>query len=132
MNIYYMRRPMTKRFIPTPISRSYYALGFVYPNLWNERLQEIVEGLITGGIINMYLERFTKARWNLEGGYFETDKVVLNLSHLGFGFQICFFVLFAAFLVFVGELFVFDCIFSVMVSCWFKRLRDILFNGLIK
>ncbi|CAG9811424.1 unnamed protein product [Chironomus riparius] len=98
MSIYYMQRPMAKRFISTPISRSSYALGFVYPNLWNERLQDIVEGLITGGIINMFLERFTKSRWNLESGNFESDKVVLNLSHLGFGFQICIFAIYGAFL----------------------------------
>jgi len=78
----------------------------MYSNLWNERLQEIIEGFITGGIVNLHLERFTKSKWNLEKNDFETEKVVLNLSHLGFGFQICFFMTYAAFLVFLGELIV--------------------------
>jgi len=105
MNIFYTQTPIPKRFVTTPITKSFYAIGFLYPNLWNERLQEIIEGFITGGIINFHLERFTKSKWNLEENHFETEKVVLNLSHLGFGFQICFFMIYAAFLVFLGELF---------------------------
>lgn len=107
MFIFFSQVPIPKRFIPTPITRSIYAIGFVYPNLWNERLQEIIEGFITGGIINLHLERITKSKWNLEKNDFESEKVVLNLSHLGFGFQICFFMIYAAFLTFLGELFVF-------------------------
>ncbi|KAL7013005.1 hypothetical protein ACKWTF_015144 [Chironomus riparius] len=106
LNIYYSQLSLPKRFIPTPITKSFYAIGFLYPNLWNERLQEIIEGFITGGIINLHMERFTKSKWNLENNDFETEKVVLNMSHLGFGFQICFFMIYAAFLVFLGELIV--------------------------
>ncbi|CAG9811075.1 unnamed protein product [Chironomus riparius] len=106
LNIYFSQVSFPKRFIPTPITKSFYAIGFLYPNLWNERLQEIIEGFITGGIINLHMERFTKSKWNLENNDFETEKVVLNLSHLGFGFQICFFMIYAAFLVFFGELIV--------------------------
>jgi hypothetical protein len=39
----------------------------------------------------------------------DSERVVLNLSHLGFGFQICFFALYAAFLVFCLELVVKWC-----------------------
>ena len=107
LNIYFSQVPIPKRFIPTPITKSFYAIGFLYPNLWNERLQEIIEGLITGGIINLHMARFTKTKWNLDNNDFEMEKVVLNFSHLGFGFQICFFMIYASFLMFLGELIVF-------------------------
>lgn len=95
---------MPKRFVPVPITKSYYAVGFSYENLWNERLEEIIEGLISGGIINFHLEKYTKSKWNVMDQNIETEKVVLNMSHLGFGFQICFFLLYLAFLVFLVEL----------------------------
>ncbi|KAL7014624.1 hypothetical protein ACKWTF_016034 [Chironomus riparius] len=104
LNTYYIQAPIPKRFVPIPITKSYYAVGFAYSNLWNERLNEIIEGLITGGIINFHLDKYTKSKWNLMGQKSESEKVVLSLSHLGFGFQICFFALFAAFLVFCVEL----------------------------
>lgn len=36
--------------------------------------------------------------------HFEPEKIVLNLDHLGFGFQICFFSAYFALVTFVGEL----------------------------
>jgi len=103
LNMYYLRTPIPKRFVSIPITKSYYAVGFSYANLWNERFEEIIEGLITGGIVNFHLEKYTKSKWNLMSQDSESEKVVLNMSHLGFGFQICFFALFATFLVFCVE-----------------------------
>jgi len=104
LNIYYSRVRMPIRFVSIPITSSYYAFGFLYPNLWNERLQEIISGLINGGIINYYLDIYTKSKWNLNLDDIESEKIVLNLSHLGFGFQICFFLLYIALVVFIIEL----------------------------
>lgn len=83
---------------------SYYTLGFFYPNLWNERLSEIIEGLISGGIIKWKLEKWTKWKYKISSAPSENEKIVLNLSHLGFGFQICFFFNYVSFLVFLVEL----------------------------
>jgi len=104
LNMFYVEHPLPNRFVPVPISKSYYAVGFSFPNLWNERFLEIIEGLVTGGIINHHLEKYTKSKWNFLCNQFDSRKVVLNLSHLGFGFQICFFALYAAFLTFCLEL----------------------------
>jgi len=99
---------MPPRFISIPITKIYYAIGFDDLNIWAERFNEIIDGLISGGIINNILERMTKSKWNLmkvnEG---ESEKIVLNLSHLGFGFQICFCALYAALVIFILEFFVF-------------------------
>lgn len=99
--------PIARRFVPVPLTKSYYAMAFVYQNLWNERLQEIIDRLISGGIIDHFLNRKLNSRWNLMPREFQSEKVILNLTHLGFGFQICFFVLYGSLLVFFGELFVF-------------------------
>jgi len=99
--------PMPRRFVPVPLTKSYYGMAFLYQNLWNERLQEIIDGLISGGIIDNFLNKKIKSRWNLMPQVFKSEKVILNLTHLGFGFQICFFVLYGSLLVFLGELFVF-------------------------
>lgn len=82
-------------------------MAFIYQNLWNERLQEIIGGLISGGIIDNFLNKKIKSRWNLMPQVFKSEKIILNLTHLGFGFQICFFVLYGSLLFFLGELFVF-------------------------
>jgi hypothetical protein len=123
--MYYSESSLPKRFVPVPISKSYYAVGFSFPNLWNERLLEIVEGLVTGGIVNYHLEKFTKSKWSSMDNKFDSRRVVLNLSHLGFGFQICFFALYAAFLVFCVELMVKWCNGSkkVMESSSKRRFR---------
>ena len=104
LNIYNSQTRIPTKFVSIPITSSYYAFGFLYPNLWNERLQEIISGLITGGIINYHLEKYTKSKWNFILDDIESEKVVLNLSHLGFGFQICFFLLYLALVVFIIEL----------------------------
>lgn len=99
---------MPKRFVSVPITKIYYAIGFDDLNIWAERFHEIIDGLISGGIINFILEKMTKSKWNLmkvnEG---ESKKIVLNLSHLGFGFQICFCAFYAALVIFILEFFVF-------------------------
>jgi hypothetical protein len=125
LNMYYYERPLPKRFVPVPISKSYYAVGFSFPNLWNERLLEIVEALITGGIVNYHLEKYTKSKWSEMSNQLDSERVVLNLSHLGFGFQICFFALYAAFLVFCLEIVVKWCNGSkkVIESSSKRRLR---------
>ena len=105
--------PITSRFIPSPITKSYYAFGFMYPNLWNERLNEIISDLITGGFVNYHLEKMTKSKWNLMQAQFETENVVLNLHHLGFGFQICLIFAYLAFLTFL-----FEIVWVWMKSCW--------------
>jgi hypothetical protein len=98
---------MPKRFVPIPITKIYFAMGFDDLNIWAERFEEIIEGLISGGIINFLVEKMTKSKWNLLKIQERSEKIVLNLSHLGFGFQICFFALYTALLVFILELFVF-------------------------
>ena len=102
-NTLYMNAPNIKAFTLDSISKSYYAVGFLYPNLWNERLQEIVESLVTGGIVNQYLKKFTNVYKESNFEELKSDKIILNLSHLGFGFQICFFVLYSALFVFLME-----------------------------
>ena len=52
LNTLFMNPPNLKAFVLNSITKSYYAVGFSYPNLWNERFQEIIESLITVGIIN--------------------------------------------------------------------------------
>ena len=98
LHMYYFKTQRAKRFVSAPVTNSYYTIGFLYPNLWDERLEEIIEGLITGGIIDWYFEKYTKSKWNTKAYEAPSKKVVLNLSHLGFGFQICFYVLYVAFL----------------------------------
>ena len=95
---------MTRRFISTHFSKSYYGIGFVYQNLWIERFHDIISDLITGGLVNYHLEEMTKSKWNMLPTYFETDNVVLNLNHLGFGFQICFISAYLAFVTFLIEI----------------------------
>jgi len=107
LNTLFLNAPNLKAFILNSITKSYYAVGFSYPNLWNERFQEIVEGLITGGIINQYLKKYKDYSRKSKVEDLESDKVILNLSHLGFGFQICFFVIYSALVVFLIELLVF-------------------------
>ena len=94
---------MPKRLVSIPITKSYYGIGFKYVNLWAERFQEIIEGLVTGGIVNFLLQKMTKSKWNLMKIEDHSEKIVLNLSHLGFGFQICFFALYGALLIFLME-----------------------------
>ena len=106
LHSFYKEISMPRRFVPTPISKSYYGIGFLYPNLWAERFNEIVEGLVSGGIMNFYLERMTKSKWNLMDANDDPEKVVLNMTHLGFGFQICFFSIYFALLTFVLEIIV--------------------------
>jgi len=107
LNIHFTQIQMPKRFVPIPITKIYYAIGFDDLNIWDERFHEIIEGLISGGIINYILEKMTKSKWNLMKVQSESEKIVLNLSHLGFGFQICFFALYAAFVIFILEFLVF-------------------------
>lgn len=104
MSIFYSETPYPKRYIPIPITKSFYSFGFLFPNLWDERLQEMISKFITGGIINYFLESMTKSKWNLMQPDLESEKVILSLKHLGFGFQICFFSAYIAFLTFLGEL----------------------------
>jgi hypothetical protein len=104
LHMHYLKTIRKKRYVSIPLTNSYYTLGFLYPNLWEERFVEIIEGLITGGIINWYLEKYTKSRWNVQTEELTSRKIVLNLSHLGFGFQICFFALYVALLVFCMEI----------------------------
>ena len=66
---------------------------------------EIIERLVTGEILKYLLEQMTKSKWNMMEVHEKSAKYVLNLSHLDFGFQICFFVLFAALLTFLLEFF---------------------------
>ena len=98
---------MPKRFVPIPISNSFYGVGFAYENIFAERFDEIIQGLVTGGIMKFIVEKMTKSKWNMMDVHVKSEKIVLNLSHLGFGFQICFFALFAALLVFILEFFMF-------------------------
>lgn len=98
--------PMPKYSIQSPIPDSQYGFGFVYPNLWQERLQEIMEGLVTGGFINMLFDRYTKSKWNVISNELGMDRTLIDLSHLAFVFQICLIVYYGAFLVFIGELIV--------------------------
>lgn len=107
LNTLFLNAPNLKAFTLNSITKSYYAVGFSYPNLWNERFQEIVEGLITGGIINQYLKKYKDYSRKSKFDDLKSDKVILNLSHLGFGFQICFFVIYSALVVFLIELLVF-------------------------
>jgi len=106
LNNFFVETSMPRRFIPTPITKSYFGIGFKYPNLWVERFNEIIEGLVTGGMLNYFLESMTKSKWNLMNIDEETEKVVLNMSHLGFGFQICFFSIYVALVVFILEIIV--------------------------
>ena len=103
ISMHYLETKMAKRFVSAPIMNSYFTMGFFYPNLWDERLEEIIEGLITGGIINWHLEKYTKSKFNAKTREY-SQKVVLNLSHLGFGFQICFYMLYIALLAFCMEI----------------------------
>lgn len=104
LNSFHLNMPLHQRTIPTPFSKSYYGIGFLYPNLWNERFSEIVSDLITGGFVNYHLEKMTKSKWNMMQTYFETENVVLNLHHLGFGFQICLILAYLAFVTFLVEI----------------------------
>lgn len=121
LNVYNSQTRIPTRFVPIPITSSYYAFGFLYPNLWNERLQEIMSGLITGGIINHHLEVYTKSKWNLNVDEFESEKIVLNLSHLGFGFQICFILLYSALVVFIFELIFKWVVHKSKLKLWFLK-----------
>jgi hypothetical protein len=103
LNAHYLNVRLNRRFIPTPFSKSYYGIGFAYPNLWNERFHSIIEDLITGGFVNYHLEKMTKSKWNIVPTYFETENVVLNLDHLGFGFQICLIAAYLSFVTFLIE-----------------------------
>jgi len=107
LNIFYSKTPMPKRFVPIPISSSFYGVGFEYDNIFAERFDEIIQGLVTGGIMKHIVEKMTKSKWNMMEVHVKTEKVVLNLSHLGFGFQICFYALFTALVAFILEFFVF-------------------------
>ena len=107
LDIFYSDVPATKAIIVDSITKSFYAVGFLSPNLWNERFQEIVDGLITGGIINQYMKGYIDSMNEFKFEDLKADNVILNLSHLGFGFQICFFVLYSSLLVFLIELLVF-------------------------
>jgi hypothetical protein len=98
---------MPKRFVPIPISNSVYGIGFKYKNIFVERFDEIIQGLVTGGIMKYIVEKMTKSKWNMMDVHVKSQKVVLNFSHLGFGFQICLFALFSALVVFILEFFVF-------------------------
>ena len=113
---------MPSRFVATPITKSPYGIGFQHPNLWAERFNEIVEGLVTGGILNYFLERMTKSKWNLMNTSDDGEKVVLNMSHLGFGFQICFYFLYVALVVFIFE----------MIVRWIGSLRILKLLEILK
>ncbi|KAL7013534.1 hypothetical protein ACKWTF_015450 [Chironomus riparius] len=104
MNVYYLNMPIETRFIPTPFTKSYYAIGFIFPNLWNERFKEIISDLITGGFVNYHLELMTKSKWNMIRTSFEPENIVLNLHHLGFGFQICLIFAYLSFVTFLIEI----------------------------
>ena len=107
LNSYIGEISLPKRFIPTPITKSSNAFGFISPNLWNERLQEVIDGLISGGVIDHWLEEFRKSKWVLMSQTIKNLQIVLNLSHLGFGFQIWFMAIYAALVVFLMEFLVF-------------------------
>ena len=110
---------MPKKFVPIPISYSFYGVGFEYKNIFAERFDEIIQGLVTGGIMKFLVEKMTKSKWNMMDIHVKSEKVVLNLSHLGFGFQICLFALFTALVVFILEFFVF---------CVKNRSRVVTYN----
>lgn len=120
LRCFYHELFLPERFVQTPFTKSYYALKFLYPNLWNEKILEIVSGLITGGILNYHLESLTKSQWNIKDKP-QTQNIVLNLSHLGFGFQICFFLLYGSLLTFMLEFLVF---WMVKKSKMFKAVKE--------
>lgn len=107
LNVFYSKTPMPKRFVPIPISNSFYGVGFEFKNMFAERFDEIIQGLVTGGIMKYIVEKMTKSKWNMMDIHVKSEKIVLNLSHLGFGFQICFFALYSALVTFILEFFVF-------------------------
>ncbi|KAL7017485.1 hypothetical protein ACKWTF_010395 [Chironomus riparius] len=106
MSNFYRQIAMPERFVPTSFGKSYYGIGFQYPNLWAERFNEIVEGLVTGGIMNFYIERMTKSKWNQMEANDHSEKTMLDMTNLSFCFQICFFLLYLSFVLFIFELIV--------------------------
>jgi len=95
--------PTPKNPIQVPFADSQYAFGFVYTNLWNERLLEIVEGLVSGGIIDMHLDRYTKSKWSLMSNELGMYRNLIGIEHLTFVFQIYVIAGYVAFLVLLGE-----------------------------
>lgn len=105
--------------IQVPVADSQYAFGFVYTNLWNERLQEIIERLVPSGIINMHFDRYTKSKWNLMSNELGMDRNLIDIGHLKFVFQIYVIAGYVAFLVFLGE----RIIFSIIIKLKRKMLE---------
>ena len=93
-------------FVPAPMARFHHIFGFFYPNLWNERMKDIIEGAISGGIINKMFEKYTKSRWNLESIEIDSDQLTMDFDDLILGFQICLFAYYAALVIFLAELIV--------------------------
>jgi len=107
LNVLHSKTPMPKRFVTISISSSFYGVGFAYYNIFAERFDEIIQGLVIGGIMKFIVEKMTKSKWNMMDVHVKTEKVVLNFSHIGFGFQICLFALFVTLVAFILEFFVF-------------------------
>jgi len=96
----------TNWFVPAPMERYYHTFGFYYPNLWNERMKDIIEAAISGGIIKNIFEKYTKSKWNLMPFDIESGQLILDFDDLIIGFQICLFAYYAALLIFLAEVIV--------------------------
>lgn len=101
---FYGKMSISRRYIPVPIQKAYFGVGFSELNFLDERLNEIVEGLVSGGIINHFIEKMTKSKWNLKDETKYPRKSKLDLNDLSFGFQSCLFLLCISFLVLILEL----------------------------
>jgi uncharacterized membrane protein len=123
---------MPKRFVPVPLSNSFYGIGFEYENLFAERFDEIIQGLVAGGIMKYIVEKMTKSKWNMMDIHVKSEKIVLNMNHLGFGFQICFFTIFAALVVFILEFFVFCVINRSRVITSHENMKKSVRMALMK
>jgi len=109
------------------MERYYHAFGFYYPNLWNERMKDIIEGAISGGIIKNIFEEYTKSKWNLMPIDIESGQLILDFNDLIISFQFCLFAYYAALLIFLAEVIV-SCIVKIYSYGW-DSLHDIFFNN---
>lgn len=114
-------------FISAPIERFYHLFGFYYANLWNERLKEIIEGAISGGIIKRIFETYTKSEWNLAPIGNDSGKLILNFDDLILAFQICLIAFYAAFVIFLIEVIV-TIILKICKDGWDSMQDDRLFK----
>ncbi|KAL7013537.1 hypothetical protein ACKWTF_015453 [Chironomus riparius] len=100
----YRKMSIPDYFVPVPLERFHHIFGFLYPNLWNERMKKIIEGAICGGIIKKIFDKYTKSRWNLEPIDIDLDQLVMDFNDLILGFQISLFAYYAAFVILLAEL----------------------------